>query len=83
MARITAPIKQLAMRGTIYTSFIFAKQPKRIRQVRCCAMPSERSACHSSTAVSHDECIHASALAFLQPLEMPLFSHVDNSQRMQ
>ena len=33
LARITAPFKQLAMRGTVYTSFIFAKQPKRIRQV--------------------------------------------------
>lgn len=33
LARITAPFKELAMRGTIYTSFIFAKQPKRIRQV--------------------------------------------------
>ena len=31
--RITAPFKEIAMRGTVYTSFIFAKQPKRIRQV--------------------------------------------------
>lgn len=38
LARITAPIKALAMRGTVYTSFMFAKQPKRIRQVErvCC-----------------------------------------------
>ena len=34
LERITAPFKAIAMRGTIYTSFIFAKQPKRIRQVR-------------------------------------------------
>ena len=34
LARIVAPFKDLAMRGTVYTSFMFAKQPKRIRQVR-------------------------------------------------
>ena len=33
LLRIVAPFKDLAMRGTVYTSFMFAKQPKRIRQV--------------------------------------------------
>jgi hypothetical protein len=34
LARVVAPFKDLALRGTVYTSFVFAKQPKRIRQVR-------------------------------------------------
>lgn len=55
------------MRGTIYTSFVFAKQPKRIRQARgpacnchfcarCCkTCPHEASALvgQSSGAVTH------------------------------
>ena len=42
LARITAPFKELAMRGTVYTSFVFAKQPKRIRQARA---PFESVSC--------------------------------------
>ena len=46
LARITAPFKELAMRGTVYTSFIFAKQPKRIRQVRTGTMYVQCTAWH-------------------------------------
>ena len=44
LGRITAPFKELAMRGTVYTSFVFAKQPKRIRQARGPACKCDLSA---------------------------------------
>lgn len=47
LARIVAPFKDLAMRGTVYTSFMFAKQPKRIRQVRRSQHKQRKGGCIS------------------------------------
>ena len=56
LERITAPFKEIAMRGTVYTSFIFAKQPKRIRQVSSGTLHGNTAALHMCTAKRSTAC---------------------------
>ena len=37
LSRLTEPLQAMAVRASVYASFVFAKQPKRIRQASFCS----------------------------------------------